>query len=58
MPALATAVGGGITRSGGLAWAFLVPAYAIMALGPQRATAWFVAFLATVLVTVVVVVVG
>jgi adenylate cyclase len=43
---LATAVGGGITGSTtGLVWAFLVPAYAILALGPRRATPWFIAFL-------------
>lgn len=42
---LATMVGGGITGSSpGLAWAFLVPAYAILALGPRRAVPWFVAF--------------
>lgn len=46
---LATAVGGGITgASSGLVWAFLVPAYAIMALGPHRAMPWFVAFLVSV----------
>jgi guanylate cyclase len=46
---LATAVGGGITgTSTGLVWAFLVPAYAIMALGPDRARAWFFAFLGSV----------
>ncbi|HJU52669.1 MAG TPA: adenylate/guanylate cyclase domain-containing protein [Acidimicrobiia bacterium] len=43
---LATAIGGGIIGSSpGLVWAFLVPAYAIMALGPDRARAWFFAFL-------------
>lgn len=48
---LASAVGGGITGSStGLVWLFLVPAYAILALGPRRATPWFIAFLATVLV--------
>jgi len=42
---LAQFVGGGITgTSPGLVWAFLVPAYAILALGPRRATPWFVAF--------------
>ncbi|MGH8957432.1 MAG: adenylate/guanylate cyclase domain-containing protein [Acidimicrobiia bacterium] len=46
---LATAVGGGITGSSpGLVWAFLVPAYAIMALGPNRARAWFIAFLGSI----------
>ena len=43
---LANAVGGGITGSSpGLVWAFLVPAYAILALGPRRAVPWFAAFL-------------
>ena len=46
---LATAVGGGITgSSAGLVWGFLVPAYALMALGPSRATAWFFAFLLSI----------
>ena len=52
---LATALGGGVTGSSpGLVWAFLVPAYAIMALGPRRATPWFVAFLVSVVVMVLV----
>jgi guanylate cyclase len=52
---LATFVGGGITGSStGLVWAFLVPAYAIMALGPGRATPWFAAFLISIGVMVVV----
>ncbi len=47
-------VGGGITgTSPGLVWAFLVPAYAIMALGPRRALPWFAAFLVSVLFMVV-----
>ncbi len=45
---LAHVVGGGITgTSPGLVWAFLVPAYAILALGPGRAVRWFFAFLAS-----------
>jgi adenylate cyclase len=44
---IANALGGGVTGgSFGLVWAFLVPAYAILALGPRRATPWFFAFLA------------
>jgi guanylate cyclase len=40
---------GGITGSStGLVWAFLIPAYAILALGPHRGTRWFVAYLALV----------
>ena len=49
----ATFLGGGITGSSpGLVWAFLVPAYAIMALGPRRAAPWFAVFLAMVVVMV------
>jgi adenylate cyclase len=49
----ANAIAGGVTSgSGGLVWAFLVPGYAILALGPRRATPWFLAFLATVLVAI------
>ena len=48
---LAHAVGGGITgTSPGMVWAFLVPAYAILALGPRRAIPWFMAFLASMAV--------
>ncbi len=48
---LATIVGGGVTGSSpGLVWAFLVPAYAILALGPQRATPWFIAFVVSLVV--------
>ncbi|MDQ2934389.1 MAG: adenylate/guanylate cyclase domain-containing protein [Chloroflexota bacterium] len=44
---IANALGGGVTGgSFGLVWAFLVPGYAILALGPRRATPWFFAFLA------------
>jgi adenylate cyclase len=50
---LAALVGGGITGSSpGLVWAFLIPAYAILALGPARATPWFVAFLLSIGLTV------
>src|SRR6185369_16638546 len=46
----ASVIAGGVTHSsGGLVWAFLVPAYALLALGPRRATPWFLAFLATLL---------
>jgi adenylate cyclase len=50
----ATFLGGGVTGSSpGLVWGFLVPAYAIMALGPRRAAPWFVVYLAVVVVMVV-----
>jgi guanylate cyclase len=50
----ATFLGGGIIgSSAGLVWGFLVPAYAILALGPYRAARWFVAYLALVAVMVV-----
>ena len=46
-------LGGGITGpSTGLVWAFLVPAYAILALGPRAAARWFVVYLALVVVMV------
>ena len=51
---VATFFGGGITGSSeGLVWGFLVPAYAIMALGPRRATPWFVGYLALIALMVV-----
>jgi len=50
---LTTALAGGVTTSsGGLVWAFLVPAYALLALGPRRATPWFGVFLATLLLAI------
>ena len=43
-------VGGGITGTApALVWAFLVPAYAILSLGPRRAVPWFVTFMVSVL---------
>jgi adenylate cyclase len=51
---LAQFVGGGITgTSPGLVWAFLVPAYAILALGPRRAVPWFGAFIVSVVLMAV-----
>jgi adenylate cyclase len=51
---VASFFGGGITGSSqGLVWSFLVPAYAILALGPRRAVPWFGAYLAIVAVMVV-----
>jgi adenylate cyclase len=48
-------LGGGITGpSTGLVWAFLVPGYAILALGPQRAARWFVVYLVLVALMVAV----
>ncbi len=44
---LTTILGGGVTHTPGLVWAFLSPAYALLALGPRRATPWFLIFLAT-----------
>ena len=49
----ATFLAGGLTgSSSGLGWAFLVPAYAILALGPRRALVWFVIYLLMVAVMV------
>ena len=45
----ATFLAGGITgSSSGLGWAFLIPAYAILALGPRRALLWFGLYLGLV----------
>jgi guanylate cyclase len=47
------AIAGGVTASGGAwVWAFLTPAYGILALGPRRATPWHVVFLVAMLVAV------
>ena len=45
-------VGGVLHGSGGLVWAFLVPAYALLALGPRRATPWFFVFLGALILAV------
>jgi guanylate cyclase len=51
----ATFFGGGLTGSStGLVWGFLGPAYAILVLGPRRATPWFVVFVASVALMVAV----
>ena len=44
--------GGILSNSAGFVWAFLVPAYALLALGPRRATPWFFAFLGSMLLAV------
>ena len=49
-----TLTGGVTTSSGALVWAFLTPAYALLALGPRRATPFFLIFLATIVVAVVI----
>jgi guanylate cyclase len=51
----ATFIGGGIAgSSAGLVWGFLIPAYAILALGPGRASRWFVVYLLVVAVMIVI----
>ncbi len=50
---LANILAGGVTSdSGGFVWSFLGPAYILLALGPRRATPWFLVFLGTLLVSV------
>ena len=52
---VATILGGGITGSSpGLVWGFLVPAYAILALGARRAVPWFWAYVGMVVLLLVV----
>ena len=51
----ATFLGGGITgSSSGLVWGFMIPAYAILALGPRRATRWYLVYLALVVLMAIV----
>ena len=47
-------IGGVLASSAAVFWAFLVPVYAILALGPRRATAWFVVFLAVLILVVLI----
>jgi adenylate cyclase len=50
---LANGLAGGVTSSSGtLVWAFLTPGYALLALGPRRATRWFFVFLVTLVIAV------
>jgi adenylate cyclase len=49
----ANALSGGILGGGaGWVWGFLTPAYAILALGPRRATPWLFVFLGSLLLAV------
>ncbi len=51
----ATFLTGGVSGPGsGLVWAFLIPAYAMLALGPRRSVRWFAVYLALVVIIVVV----
>jgi adenylate cyclase len=43
---------GGLTAGAGVIWAFLAPAYALLALGPRPATMWFVVYLVIVVIAV------
>ena len=45
---------GGLSAGAGVIWAFLAPAYALLALGPRPATAWFVVYLVVLGVAVVI----
>jgi adenylate cyclase len=50
---LTNILAGGVTsNSAGFVWAFLAPAYVLLALGPRRATPWFFVFLGTLLLSV------
>jgi len=50
----ANALAGGVMSSAAASvWTFLTPAYAILALGPRRATPWLIVFLAALAVNVV-----
>jgi adenylate cyclase len=48
---IATWLSGGITlASAGLVWSFLIPAYALLALGPSKVARWFGAFVVVIFV--------
>jgi guanylate cyclase len=50
----ATFLTGGVTGPGsGLVWAFLIPAYAMLALGPRRSVRWFAVYLVLVVLMVI-----
>ena len=50
---IATWFGGGITlTSAGIVWAFLVPSYALLALGPSRVRTWYWTFIGIVIVAI------
>jgi adenylate cyclase len=52
---VANVVGGGVTGATfGLVWAFMVPAYATLALGARRATPWFFVFIVMLVLMVVI----
>ena len=52
---VAVVMGGGVAAAGsGIFWAFLVPVYSMLALGPRRATLWFAVFLAALLLVVLI----
>ncbi len=51
---IATWLSGGLTlTSSGLVWGFLVPAYALLALGPRTGPRWYAAFIAVVVAALV-----
>ena len=46
---IATWLSGGLTlASSGLVWGFLIPAYALLALGPAKGARWYAAFIGVV----------
>src|SRR4029078_8855003 len=45
---------GGLGAGAGIIWAFLAPAYALLALGPRPATFWFVVYLAVLATAVLI----
>jgi adenylate cyclase len=50
---ITTWFGGGITLTyAGIVWGFLVPSYALLALGPSRARAWYWMFIGIVLMAI------
>jgi len=54
VPAATFALGGITSPGSGLVWGFLIPAYAILALGPRASVRWFGVYLALVVLMILV----
>jgi len=52
VPTATFALGGVTSPGGGLVWGFLIPAYAILALGPRASVRWFAVYLGLVVLMI------
>lgn len=51
---VANVIIGGLGAGAGVIWGFLAPLYALLALGPRRATFWFFAYLVVLLISLLI----